>query len=104
MPRGLGSLVAFISVPVLLQRFGARPVLFTGLIISIVALWQMSRFDLSMTAQPIMISGLIQGLGTGLLFAPLTTLAYATLLPCTAPRARCSAPWPAASAPASVSR
>jgi DHA2 family multidrug resistance protein len=81
MPRGLGSLMAFIAVPVLLQRFGARPVLFAGLCISIVAFWQMSRFDLSMTAGPIMISGLIQGLGTGLLFAPLTTLAYATLSP-----------------------
>jgi DHA2 family multidrug resistance protein len=81
MPRGLGSLLAFLSVPFLLQRFGARPVLFSGLCISIVALWQMSRFDLSMTAGPIMISGLVQGLGTGLLFAPLTTLAYATLSP-----------------------
>jgi DHA2 family multidrug resistance protein len=46
-----------------------------------VALWQMSRFDLSMTAQPIMISGMVQGLGTGLLFAPLNTLAYASLSP-----------------------
>ena len=81
MPRGLGSLLAFLSVPFLLGRFGARPVLFAGLCISIVAFWQMSRFDLSMTAGPIMISGLIQGLGTGLLFAPLTTLAYATLSP-----------------------
>ncbi|MDB5482611.1 MAG: EmrB/QacA family drug resistance transporter [Caulobacteraceae bacterium] len=81
MPRGVGSLLAFLSVPFLLQRFGARPVLFAGLCISIVALWQMSRFDLSMTDGPIMISGLVQGLGTGLLFAPLTTLAYATLSP-----------------------
>ena len=81
MPRGLGSLLAFLSVPFLLGRFGARPVLFAGLCISIAAFWQMSRFDLSMTAGPIMISGLIQGLGTGLLFAPLTTLAYATLSP-----------------------
>jgi DHA2 family multidrug resistance protein len=81
MPRGLGSLIAFLAVPMLLQRFGARPVLFAGLLISMVALWQMAQFDLSMTAMPIMISGLVQGLGTGLLFAPLTTLAYVTLSP-----------------------
>jgi DHA2 family multidrug resistance protein len=81
MPRGLGSLIAFLSVPMLLQRFGARRVLLTGLAISAVALWQMSRFDLMMTAQPIMISGFVQGLGTGLLFAPLTSLAYVTLSP-----------------------
>ena len=81
MPRGLGSLMAFLSVPLLLRRFGPRPVLLAGLLISMYALWQMSRFDLMMTSMPIMVSGLIQGLGTGLLFAPLTTLAYVTLSP-----------------------
>ncbi|HXU98881.1 MAG TPA: MDR family MFS transporter [Caulobacteraceae bacterium] len=81
MPRGVGSLIAFIAVPFLLTRFGARPVLFVGLGLSAVALWQMSRFDLMMTSEPIMISGFIQGLGTGLMFAPLTALAYATLAP-----------------------
>ncbi len=81
MPRGLGSLVAFLSVPMLLQRFGPRRVLLSGLLISMFALWQMSRFDLMMTSGPILLSGLIQGLGTGLLFAPLSTLAYVTLSP-----------------------
>ena len=81
MPRGVGSLIAFIAVPFLLHRFGARPVLIVGLILSAVALVQMSRFDLLMTAEPIMLSGFIQGLGTGLMFAPLTALAYATLAP-----------------------
>jgi DHA2 family multidrug resistance protein len=41
----------------------------------------MGQFDLSMTAGPIMVSGFIQGLGTGLLFAPLNVLAYAKLAP-----------------------
>ena len=81
MPRGLGSLVSFLLVPSLMTRFGARWVLFTGLVISSVALWQMSKFDLSMTATPIMISGAIQGFGTGLMFAPLNILAFATLSP-----------------------
>jgi DHA2 family multidrug resistance protein len=81
MPRGVGSLIAFLSVPVLLHRFGARPVLLTGLLISMVAIWQMTRFDLAMTAEPIIVSGFVQGLGTGLLFAPLSSLAYVTLSP-----------------------
>jgi DHA2 family multidrug resistance protein len=81
MPRGVGSLIAFIAVPMLLQKFGARPVLITGLGVSAVALIQMSRFDLMMTSEPIIISGFIQGLGTGLMFAPLTALAYVTLAP-----------------------
>jgi DHA2 family multidrug resistance protein len=41
----------------------------------------MSTFDLSMTAHLIMLAGFVQGLGTGLLFAPLSTLSYATLDP-----------------------
>ena len=81
MPRGIGSLIAFICVPVLVARFGARLVLRLGLVLSATALWQMSQFDLMMTAQPIMISGFIQGAGTGLMFAPLTVLAYVTLAP-----------------------
>jgi len=52
-----------------------------GLVFSAIALIQMSHFDLLMTARPIQISGFIQGLGTGLMFAPLTALAYATLAP-----------------------
>ena len=81
MPRGVGSLIAFIAVPMLLQKFGARPVLIAGLGLTTVALVQMSRFDLMMTAAPIQISGFIQGVGTGLMFAPLTALAYVTLAP-----------------------
>jgi DHA2 family multidrug resistance protein len=34
-----------------------------------------------MTSMPIMTSGVVQGFGVGLLFAPLNTLAYATLNP-----------------------
>jgi DHA2 family multidrug resistance protein len=81
MPRGVGSFFAFIAVPGLLGLIGPRRVLMIGIIISCVALWMMSKFNLLMTSEPIMISGLIQGFGTGLLFAPLNVLAYATLAP-----------------------
>jgi DHA2 family multidrug resistance protein len=81
MPRGIGSFCAFIIVPTLLTTLGARRVLLTGVAICVTALWMMSRFDLSMTAGPIMSSGIIQGFGVGMLFAPLNTLGYATLAP-----------------------
>jgi DHA2 family multidrug resistance protein len=81
MPRGLGSLAAFLAMPMLVSRLGPRLVLFIGLLLSVIALWQMSQFDLMMTARPIMLAGLIQGLGTGLMFSPLTALAYVTLAP-----------------------
>jgi DHA2 family multidrug resistance protein len=81
MPRGAGSLVAFLAVPFLMRLIGPRRVLFVGILVAMVALWMMSKFDLSMTASPIMTSGVVQGFGVGLLFAPLNTLAYVSLNP-----------------------
>jgi DHA2 family multidrug resistance protein len=81
MPRGVGSFCAFLVVPYLINLIGARRVLLIGIVFSVAALWQMAHFDLSMTAGPIMVSGVVQGFGVGLLFAPLNTLAYATLPP-----------------------
>jgi DHA2 family multidrug resistance protein len=81
MTRGIGSLIAFLAVPMLVGRFGPRKVLLVGVLLSSLALWQMGQFDLAMTAGPIEWAGFIQGLGTGLLFAPLNTLAYTKLAP-----------------------
>ena len=81
VPRGLGSLVAFLGVPFLIGWLGPKPNLVAGVLMSIGALMMMATFDLGMTAGPIMITGFLSGVGTGLLFAPLNTLAYATLNP-----------------------
>ena len=81
MPRGVGSFVAFLAVPSLIVWLGPRRVLAVGIVLSVLALWRMAHFDLLMTSAPIMSAGLIQGLGTGLMFAPLNSLAYTTLNP-----------------------
>ena len=79
--RGIGSLVSFLLVPMVMARLGSRTSLVAGLVLSIGSIWMMGRFNLEMTSQPILVSGFIQGLGTGLLFSPLSTLAYVTLNP-----------------------
>jgi MFS transporter, DHA2 family, multidrug resistance protein len=81
MPRGVGSFVAMFVVGRLIGRIDTRLILVVGLSLSAFALWQMTQFDLSMTSGPIIVSGIIQGLGIGLIFVPLSTLAYATLAP-----------------------
>ena len=81
MPRGVGSFCAFLLVPSLLVRIGPRRTLLIGVGVCVTALWLMAHFNLEMTAGPIMSSGIIQGFGVGLLFAPLNTLAFATLAP-----------------------
>ncbi|MCI3134806.1 DHA2 family efflux MFS transporter permease subunit [Phenylobacterium aquaticum] len=81
MPRGVGSFIAMFAVGQLVGRVDTRLILITGLSISCVSLTQMIHFDLSMGPTPFMISGFIQGLGIGLLFVPLSTLAFATIPP-----------------------
>jgi DHA2 family multidrug resistance protein len=79
MPRGIGSFMAMFVVGRLIGRVDTRLILFTGLTLSCIALQQMMHFDLSMNVRPFITSGIIQGLGIGLLFVPLSTLAFATI-------------------------
>ncbi|HEY1415969.1 MAG TPA: DHA2 family efflux MFS transporter permease subunit [Caulobacteraceae bacterium] len=79
MPRGIGSFAAMFVVGRLVGRVDTRLILLAGLTISIIALWQMTHFDLDMTAEPVILSGIIQGVGVGLIFVPLSALAFTTL-------------------------
>ncbi|MFI4972965.1 MAG: DHA2 family efflux MFS transporter permease subunit [Caulobacterales bacterium] len=81
MPRGIGTFISMFLVGRLVGRVDIRLILLIGLSLSSIALWQMSRFDLSMNATPMVVSGFLQGLGMGLLFMPLSVLAFATLPP-----------------------
>jgi len=81
MPRGVGSFAAMFFVGRLIGKVDTRLILLAGLVISTAALVQMTHFDLSMTVWPFITSGIVQGLGVGLLFVPLSTLAFATIPP-----------------------
>src|SRR5215469_9317468 len=79
MPRGLGSFAAMFVVGRLVGRVDTRLLLVTGLGLCSIALFQMTHFDLAMDARPFITSGIIQGLGIGLLFVELSVTAFATL-------------------------
>jgi DHA2 family multidrug resistance protein len=81
MPRGLGSFAAMFVVGRLVGRVDTRAILLFGLSLNAWALWQMTHFSLDMNSTPIIVSGIIQGFGIGLIFVPLSTLAFATLEP-----------------------
>ena len=81
IPRGLGTFVAMLVVGRLIGKIDIRLILFTGLSLSAVALWMMTHFDLSMTATPMILSGLVQGFGMSLVFVPLSVVAFSTLDP-----------------------
>jgi DHA2 family multidrug resistance protein len=55
--------------------------LLTGFSISAVAIWQMTRYSLDLSQSDIIWPGVLQGIGTGLAFVPLSAAAFATLRP-----------------------
>jgi MFS transporter, DHA2 family, multidrug resistance protein len=80
-PRGVGTLMAMMIVGRLGSRVDGRYVMVTGLTLTAVSLWWMTNFYLQMGANEIVWSGLLQGIGTGCVFAPLSTIAFSTLSP-----------------------
>jgi DHA2 family multidrug resistance protein len=81
MPRGIGSFISMILVGQIIARVNVRLILLTGITLTGFSLWQMTQFNLQMDSSIIEISGLLQGLGTGLVFIPLNMIAFATINP-----------------------
>jgi MFS transporter, DHA2 family, multidrug resistance protein len=80
-PRGVGSLISMFVAGRLVGRVDTRLIIITGLSLFATAFYGMSHFSLQMDASSIVWTGFVQGLGTGLVFMPMTTLAFATLSP-----------------------
>lgn len=79
-PRGVGTMISMMLVGRLLaRRVDPRLPIFVGLILMVRSLWLMTQFSADMPAGPIVWAGIIQGLGLGLVFVPVSTIAYATL-------------------------
>ncbi len=78
-PRGIGTMLSMIVVGRLVGVFDLRSLIFFGLGLTSVSLYMMAGFDLQMNANPIMITGMMQGFGLGFVFVPLSTLAFATI-------------------------
>jgi MFS transporter, DHA2 family, multidrug resistance protein len=81
-PRGIGVLLSM-QVATILMRRGAdtRVLVALGFVLAGTSLWQMTSWSLQVDLAHILMTGLIQGLGMGLVFIPLSTAAFATLPP-----------------------
>lgn len=78
-PRGAGTLVGMLVAGRLVKFVDARIQIFVGMVMVAVSLWMMTGFDLMMDQRLVVSSGLLQGLGFGLVVLPLNLLALATL-------------------------
>ena len=81
-PRGFGTFASMFLVQWLMRhKWDVRIIIAIGFAITAAALWQMTGFYLQMDRTIVMWSGFLQGLGTGMVYVPLASLAFATLVP-----------------------
>ena len=80
-PSGLGTMLSMLIVGRIIGKVDLRAILFVGFAISAVALWQMTRYTLVLSESNIVWPGVVQGIGLGLVFVPLSAATFATLSP-----------------------
>jgi DHA2 family multidrug resistance protein len=78
-PRGVGTMVSMLVVGRLMNKIDARILVVIGFLLTAQSLYTMASFSPEMDDRLILISGVIQGLGMGMVFVPLSTVAFATL-------------------------
>ncbi len=80
-PRGIGTMLAMMTVGRLSNRLDARVLILFGLGCTAGSLYTMTSFSLFVPPFTLMWTGMLQGFGLGFIFVPLSTVAYATLAP-----------------------
>lgn len=78
-PRGIGTMAAMITVGKLSGKVDVRLKILLGLLLTAFSLWQMTLFNTDISHWDIISTGMIQGLGLGFIFVPLSTIAFSTL-------------------------
>jgi DHA2 family multidrug resistance protein len=77
--RGVGTLLTMMVAPRLMRLVETRYLILAGLLLSGGTLYQMTGFSLDTTQSTIVVISIVQGVGLGLLFVPITTAAFLTL-------------------------
>jgi DHA2 family multidrug resistance protein len=80
-PRGIGTMLSMLLVGRLVNHVDARLLILIGLLISAASLSVMTTFDRYVSVDLLVYSGLLQGIGIGFMFVPLSSVAFVTLAP-----------------------
>jgi len=80
-PRGVGTLISMLIAGRATGKVDARLLVGFGVVLMGVSLYMMTGFAIDQPSRPVIVSGVVQGLGLGLIFVPLQTLAFETLAP-----------------------
>lgn len=80
-PRGLGTMLSMFLAGKIIGKVDIRWILFCGLLLSAWSMYMMTGWTPAVSINTIVYVGFIQGASLGLLFVPLTTIAFTTLAP-----------------------
>jgi DHA2 family multidrug resistance protein len=80
-PRGVGTLISMLLAGRLVGKVDSRALVGIGVVLMGVSLYMMTGFAIDQPSRPVIMSGIVQGLGLGLIFVPLQSLAFETLAP-----------------------
>jgi len=78
-PRGLASLLVMIFIGKFVGKIPPRNFVFFGILASIAGNYLMTRFTGDISANDLILPMMLQGMGMGLIFVPISTLAFTTL-------------------------
>jgi DHA2 family multidrug resistance protein len=80
-PSGAGTMITMLIVGRLIGKIDLRLMLFVGFTVTALSLWQMAHYTIELSEGDIIWPGVIQGIGMGLVFVPLSAATFATLSP-----------------------
>ncbi len=80
-PRGIGTMLCMMFVGRAIGKIDTRILLFGGLAVTAFAMYVMTGWTPDISQWEIVWVGFIQGAGLGLLFVPLSTIAFSTIAP-----------------------
>ncbi|MFV0439451.1 MAG: DHA2 family efflux MFS transporter permease subunit [Desulfopila sp.] len=80
-PRGIGTMAAMILVGRLVGKVDTRLLIFAGLALTALSLYLMADFTSDVPIRMVVYTGIIQGLGFGFVFVPLSATTFSTLDP-----------------------
>ena len=78
-PRGMGTMVAMMIVGRIINRVDPRVLLTAGLLLTAEVLWEMTGFTPDVSQWTLIRTGVLQGMGLGFMFVPLSTITFSTL-------------------------
>jgi DHA2 family multidrug resistance protein len=80
-PRGLGVMISMFIVGRLIGKIDPRILITVGYSLAALSLWHMSQWTADVSIQAIITTAVMQGMGLGMVFVPMSTVCFATLAP-----------------------